>query len=127
MIRLVKQPMLHVINAEQSVLSWFRSKGLARNMHRPILATEQDPEPNPGPDASFQTVGSSISPEDWDELFRAVQARLESCVDDALTKAPETPLHSGHEVTKKTVLECVESMKQLHAELTVDRQAYGRR
>ena len=123
MIRLANTPIPHVTGAEQSVLGLFRSKGSAENMHRPIPSPEPDPEPNPGPDARLQKVGSSISPNDWDELFRAVQARLERCFDDALIKEPELPLHSRHELTKQMVLECVESMQQLHAALTVERQS----
>jgi hypothetical protein len=127
MIRLANTPMPHVAHAAQSVLGLFRSKGLAQNMHRPIPAPEPDPEPNPGPDANLQTGGSSICTDDWDEMFHAIQQRLENCVNDARVKAPELPLHSRHELTKATVLECVESMQLLHAALTVERQSRQKR
>ena len=121
MIRLASTPMTptpHVTSVAQSVLGLFSSKGSPSKMHRPIPAPEPSPEPNPEPDAALRAIGSKIAPDDWDELFRAVQARLERCVDDALIKEPELPLHSRHELTKQTVLECVESMQQLHAENT---------
>lgn len=123
MIRLANTPMPHVTVADQSVLGMYRSKGLAESMHRPIPAPEPNPEPNPGPDASLLTVRARIPPEDWDQLFHAIQNRLENCVGDALVKAPELPLHSRHERTKNTVLECVESMQQLHAALIIERQS----
>lgn len=121
MIRLANTPMPHVTDVAQSELGLFRSKGIAQNMHRPIPAPEPNPEPNPGPDANFLTVRPTISPDDWDELFHAIQKRLQNCVSDALVLAPELPLHSRHELTKQTVLECVESMQQLHAALPVER------
>lgn len=127
MIRLATPLMPHVNSVAQSVLDMFPNKQNPNALHRPIPAPEPSPEPNPEPDAMLREIRASIGPDDWDELFRAVQARLESCVDDALTNAPQLPLHSQHEITKKVVLECVESMKQLHAALTKERQAQRKR
>ncbi len=127
MIRLANTPMPHVTQVAQSVLGLFRSKGAAQSVHRPIPAPELNPEPNPGPDANLLDLRPKIAPEDWDELFHAIQKRLENCVSDALVKAPELPLHNRHELTKKTVLECVESMQQLHAALTIERQIQQKR
>lgn len=66
----------------------------------------------------------NISPADWDELFHAVQTRLENCVDDALDKGSDMPLNKRHAATKAAVLECVDAMRQLHASLTLERQEY---
>ena len=85
--------------------------------HRPIPAPEPDPEPNPAPDDAGQAGRGHINCTDWDTLFRAVQARLEACVSDALLKQPQLPLFDRHTVTKTAVLECVQAMTQLHAEL----------
>lgn len=91
-------------------------------LHRPIPAPEPDPEPNPGPDAITRLSGGIISATDWDELFHAVQVRLEQCVSNALDKQPELALQHRHELTKVAVLQCVDAMKQLHQSLTLERQ-----
>lgn len=125
MIQLASTPVAHVTNTTPSVLDLFRGKDVSATLHRPIPAPEPNPEPNPGPDAAKRSASSgdsTISPADWDELFHAVQVRLEQCVGQAIDKSPELPLHDRHEVTKKAVLECVEAMQQLHAALTLERQ-----
>ena len=86
-------------------------------LHRPIPAPEPDPEPNPAPDAAGQAGRGCINRTDWDTLFRAVQARLEACVGDAQLRQPQLVLFDRHSVTKTAVLECVQAMTQLHAEL----------
>ena len=85
--------------------------------HRPIPAPEPDPEPNPAPDATGQAGRGHINCTDWDMLYRAVQARLEACVSDAQLRQPQLVLFDRHSVTKTAVLECVQAMTQLHAEL----------
>ena len=110
--------------AAPSVLDTFRAEHMASALHRPIPSPEPDPEPNPGPDAinnGHINGNSNISAADWDELFHAIQARLEHCVSDAFHKAPELPAHERQEVIKATVLQCVEAMQQLHAALTTER------
>ena len=127
MIRLANAPMPHVTRMAHSVLEMFSVKSNTSNMHRPIPAPEPNPEPNPAPDASLIALRSSIAPDDWDELFHAIQTRLEVCVDDALNNSPELPLQVRHSLTKAAVLDCVASMKNLHASLTVERQRQQRR
>jgi hypothetical protein len=147
MIRLANIPSPHVVSTEHSVVDLFDSKVAPSIMHRPIPAPEPDPEPNPGPDAVHGASGNdgnsgtsgtsgnngnngnngnSIAPADWDELYRAVQVRLQQCVDNALHKAqhtaPELRLQTVHEATKAAVLECVADMQRLHAALQLERQ-----
>ena len=122
MIRLANMPMPHVTRMAHSVLDGFSVNSHLTPHHRPI--PEPDPEPNPGPDAAMVSRSSNIAPDDWDKLFQAIQARLEACVNDALNKSLELSLLKRHSVTKAAVLDCVESMKQLHASLTVERQAH---
>ena len=124
MIRLASTPMPHVSSVAHSLLDLFRIQSDLQPMHRPIPAPEPDPEPNPAPDAVQQKNHPNITSEDWDQLFRAVQARLEHCVGDALDKAPELALHDRHTVTKAAVLECVEALKQLHMALTLERKEW---
>ena len=122
MIRLANTPMPHVTNMSRSILDMFRIKDLPNNMNRPIPSPEPNLESNFGPDANYDSGHGNISPADWDELFRAVQVRLEHCVSDALHKAPELALHARHEVTRTVVQECVEAMRQLHAALVLERK-----
>ena len=126
MIRLANAPTPHVTLA-QSLLDMLRVKNNPTYMHRPIPAPEPSPEPNPEPDGALSARRAAISATDWDELFHAIQTRLEKCVSEALTKMPELPLHERHAVTQKTVLECVEAMRQLHADLIYERQLQQKR
>ena len=123
MIRLANSPPPHVPTMSHSMLDLFRMKDSSHTMHRPIPAPEPNPEPNPGPDAIFKSH-ANISPEDWDVLFGAIQARLEHCVGDALSRSSELPPHDRHTLTKAAVLDCVGAMKQLHAALTLERQQW---
>ena len=122
MIRLANTPLRHVTSKTLSVLDMFRVKCRPNNMHRPIPAPEPDPEPNPAPDEAPNVTYSNIPPDDWDELFYAIQARLMTSVND-LNKSEGKVLvwSNGHE--KKAVLECVEAMTKLHSALKHDRQA----
>lgn len=118
----------NVSGVTQSMLDLFRIKDArllpTQNMHRPIPAPEPNPEPNPAPDAGWEgsQPHDNISPADWDELFHAVQTRLEQCVDDALLGTPQLAPQDRHAVTKTAVLECVQAMTQLHASLTLERR-----
>ena len=126
MIRLANAPMPHVTRMAHSVLEMFSIKSNTSIMHRPIPARDPNPEPNPAPDASSIVPRSSIAPDDWDDLFHAIQTRLEGCVDDALSKGAELPLHVRQSLTKAAVLDCVASMRQLQASLAVERQVHQR-
>ena len=127
MIRLANAPMPHVTRMAHSVLEMFSVKSSTSNMHRPIPAPEPNPEPNPAPDAGLIALRSSIAPDDWDDLFHAIQARLEGCVDEALNKGAEQPIHVRQSLTNAAVLDCVASMRQLQASLAVERQVHQRR
>ena len=124
MIRLANAPMPHITRMAHSVLDMFSAKSNTSNMHRPIPAPEPDPEPNPAPDAGLIALRSSIAPDDWDDLFSAIQTRLEGCVDDAPNKGAEQTIHARRSLTKAAVLDCVASMRQLQASLVVERQAH---
>ena len=123
MIRLANSPMPHVTSMSQSVLDMFRVKSNSNLMHRSIPA----PEPNPAPDGDLEVNHFNILPDDWDELFHAVQTRLENCVEVAFSKASELPLHENLAVIKADVLDCVASLRQLHDSLILERQAYQKR
>lgn len=56
---------------------------------------------------------SKIAPQDWDELFHAVESRLSASVSDAVQNDGKT---------RVTVLECVEALDQLHDALMHERQ-----
>ncbi|AYQ29636.1 MULTISPECIES: hypothetical protein [unclassified Polaromonas] len=62
-----------------------------------------------------------IQAEDWDMMFRAIQARLVTAVGDRpdSARAPAAGDAAGH--TQVTVLECVHAMGQLHAALKLQR------
>ncbi len=124
MIQLAQTASQYSNRAAPSVLDTFRAEHMASALHRPIPSPE--PDPNPGPDA-ISNGHSNISAADWDELFHAIQARLENCVDDALLKAPELPPNERHQVIKTTVLQCVEAMQQLHTALMLEREQVTRK
>ena len=123
MIRLANSPTPHVPSMAQSVLDLFCAKSNSTHMHRPLPAPVPNPETKGVPDAGSVLKKGTISPDDWDDLFRAVQTRLETCVDEALNNSLVLPLPKRHAVTKAAVLECVASMKHLHASLTLERQS----
>ena len=76
MIRLANTPVRYVTSKTLSVLDMFRANCNSINMHRPIPSPEPDPEPNPAPDEAPNVAHSNILPNDWNELFYAIQARL---------------------------------------------------
>ena len=72
-------------------------------------------KPNAGQSTGQPAGNSIIAPEDWNELFLAIQERLENCVNDVVfTKNPEMSLIARKARTKQAVLECVQAMKVLH-------------
>ena len=89
---------------------------------RPDPERNPDPEPNPEPDSAVSAKHSDITPADWDTLFHAVIARLETCAGHApLAQMPEHAL--GVTATlQATLRECVASMNWLHAALLRERQ-----
>jgi len=91
-------------------------------MYRPIPEAQPEPVVRPAADATQATGRGNITPVDWDDLYHAIQVRLENCVNDALDKAPELPLQVRQAATKTAVLECVGAMRQLHASLILKRQ-----
>ena len=91
-------------------------------MHRPIPAPEPDPEPNPAPDEAPNVDHPKIPPDDWDDLFYAIQARLTTSVKD-VNKSEGKFLVCSNGNEKKVILECVEAMTLLHLALRHDRQA----
>lgn len=119
MIRLANSPMPHVTSMSQSVLDMFRVKSNSNLMHRPIPA----PQASHAPEGGLNVNHMNILPDDWDELFHAIQTRLENCVEVAFSKAAELPLHENLAVIKADVLDCVASLRQLHASLILERQA----
>lgn len=124
MIRLASMPMPHITNVAQSVLKVLASKQSPDAQHRPIPAPEPNPEPNPAPDAPLASSQFTLSPVIWDELFDAVLIRLEGCVDEAVNDAEILPVPQRSDATKIAVHECIEAMKQLHKNLTLERQSH---
>ena len=122
MIRLANTPVRHVTSKTLSILDMFRVSCNSINMHRPIPAPEPDPEPNPAPDEAPNVAYSNISPDDWDELFYAIQARLMTSVKD-VNKSEGKVLVWSNGNEKKVMLECIEAMTLLHRALRHDRQA----
>ena len=123
MIQLANTPLRHVARKTLSVLDMFPVYCNLINMHRPIPAPEPDPEPNPAPDEAPNVAHSKILPEDWDELFYAIQARLMTSVND-VNKSEGKLLVWSNGDEKKAVLECVEAMTKLHSALKHERQAH---
>ena len=119
MIRLSNMPMPHVINMAHSVLDMFRVNSPPENKQCAASA----PEVIHGQSAVLRIQGSFISPADWDELFVAVQARLENCVDSTLHHSSTLSLQDQKSIVKKTVLECVDAMQRLHHSLNSERQS----
>ena len=123
MIQLANTPLRHVTSKTLSVLGMFPVYRNSINMHRPIPAPEPNPEPNPAPDEAPNVAHSKILPEDWDELFYAIQARLMTSVND-VNKSEGKLLVWSNGDEKKAVLECVEAMTKLHSALKHERQAH---
>ena len=82
---------------------------------RPDIAQAGNFKRNAGQTTGQPAANSIIAPEDWNELFLAIQERLENCVNDLVfTKNPEMSLIARKARTKQVVLECVQAMKVLH-------------
>lgn len=129
MTQVVQTPKEFAPGTPGSLLDIFHATGKLPTLHRPIPAPEPDPEPNPWPDNNQTAPSGNISSVDWDALFHAITMRLERCVgvahfalsDAASNPVPES-LQARNKATTKVVLECVDAMKQLHAELQRERQ-----
>lgn len=124
MIRLASSPAPHSNIARSPMFDIFRSRELPTMMARPTPAPAPvaNSDSNEGPNASWREEHGHIPAADWDVLFQAIQTRLETCVSDALHQAAESAPHDRHAQTKKSVLECVEAMRQLQASLTLERE-----
>jgi hypothetical protein len=122
MIRLADTPTPHVTQVAQSVLGLLRSKGARNDMYGSIPADQPNPASTSEPVDIKSTGHGIISHADWDELYHAIQVRLENCVNDALDKAPQLALDKRIAATKIAVTECVDAMRQLHAALILERQ-----
>ena len=103
MIRPANPFLSRVTSTAYSVLA-SPSSDMPNSMHRPIPAPEPNPEPNPAPDAAWPNDHANITPADWDQLFHAVQARLEDCVSDARLRTPVLALRDQQAETKTAVL-----------------------
>ena len=88
---------------------------LTTSTTRPDIVQGGNFKPNAGQSTGQPAANSIIAPEDWNELFLAIQERLENCVNDLVfTKNPEMSLIARKARTKQVVLECVQAMKVLH-------------
>lgn len=59
--------------------------------------------------------------EDWDALFRAVEARLRLTVGERLAAAPQAQAHDAAVGVQTIVLECVAALDHLHTALKHER------
>ena len=122
MIRLANMPMPHVNSTAHSVLDMFRPNTTLEN----IQCAAPAPEVIHRQGAVLKTQGVFIVPADWDELFAAVQTRLENSVGDTLNHSSALPLQDQKSMVKKAVLECVEALRHLHYSLMLERQSEQR-
>jgi hypothetical protein len=122
MIRLADTPAPHVTQVAPSVLGFLRSKGARNDMYRSIPADQPNLAFTSEPVEVKSTGHGNISHADWDQLYHAIQVRLENCVNDARDKAPQLAADERMAATKTAVMECVDAMRQLHAALILDRQ-----
>ena len=122
MIRLANMPMPHVNSTAHSVLDMFRPNSTLEN----IQCAAPAPEVIHRQGAVLKTQGVFIVPADWDELFAAVQIRLENSVGDTLNHSSALPLQDQKSMVKKAVLECVEALRHLHYSLMLERQSEQR-
>ena len=113
MIRLANMPMPHATITAHSVLDMFR----VNNTLKGVQFATADAEVIHGLVAASKIQDSSISPADWNDLFVAVQTRLENCVNNTLNHESMQPLHDQKSMVKKVVLECVEDLRHLHNSL----------
>ena len=122
MIRLANMPMPHVNSTAHSVLDMFRPNSTLEN----IQCAAPAPEVIHRQGSVLKTQGVFIVPADWDELFAAVQTRLENSVGDTLNHSSALPLQDQKSMVKKAVLECVEALRHLHYSLMLERQSEQR-
>ena len=80
---------------------------------KPPLDAELAFAPRPAP--SDTSVGVALV--DWDDLFRAVTARLRRAVDDWIAATTEQQLQATAGRLRATVIECVGALDQLHLTL----------
>ncbi|WP_309682459.1 hypothetical protein [Polaromonas sp.] len=64
---------------------------------------------------------SGISISDWDDLFRAVEARLKMTVGDGLGQPVNLPGNYAAAMVQASVLDCVKALDQLHVALALER------
>ena len=126
MIRLANTPMPHVKSAARSVLQIFRGKEISYMTPNPVSAAERNPESNPAQDSMAGEPHLDIAPNDWDELFHAVTARLEGCVSNTKMQGLADKVPATAQSVQTTVLECVSALNQLHAALVHERQTHKR-
>ena len=113
MIRLANMPMPHATITVHSVLDMFR----VNNTLKGVQCATRDAEEIHKLVAASKIQDSSISPADWNDLFVAVQTRLENCVNNTFNHESVQPLHAQKSMVKKVVLECVEDLRHLHNSL----------
>lgn len=63
--------------------------------------------------------------EDWDVLYRAVEARLRRAVDSQHVVAPDAQAHEVEAYVRGIILECVAALEHLHTALTHERSRRG--
>jgi hypothetical protein len=123
MIRLASSPEPHTVKPERTALDMFKAQNGVGHAHRniPEQGPEPKPGPNPEPDAAISDEPSSIAPEDWGALFKAVTERLEACSGHAsLDEIPELGAehHNGNTPDfQVSVRDCVDAMNLLRAAL----------
>ena len=122
MIRRANMPIPHAITTVHSVLDMFRPNSTLENMQCAAPA----PEVIHRQGAVLKTQGSFITPADWDELFAAVQTRLENCAGDTFNHLSVFPLQDQNLMVKKVVLECVDALRHLQNSLMLERQSEQR-
>ena len=115
MIRLFNSPASPTTSANQSVLHLPRQDPPAYVVRSSVAPT-----------SSMVMSQPDIMAADWDALFQAIQTRLETCVNQALTLTLNLPMYEVHLATFQAVLECVADMRHLHAALTQERQTEHR-
>ena len=123
MIRLANMPMPHVTTIAHSVLDLFRVNSTPENIQcaTPVAKVIHLQS------TALKTQILFISPADWDDLFVAVQTRLENCVNGTSNSASTPPLQDQKSKVKKAVAECVDDLRHLHRSLTLERQSHQKR
>ena len=91
--------------------------------HSPVLVSTTNSTPHFVPDELASAAHSNISPADWNELFHAIEVRLENCIGDDPVKTPELTQEDRLGAIRANVRECITAMQQLQVALDVERQA----